>query len=171
MEPINQDYVEMAFEEAEIAFGEKEVPIGCVFVKDGKIIAKGHNRTNHTGNATQHAEMVAISNVLYSNHNDVSVFKDCDLYVTIEPCIMCASALAQIGIRRVVFGASNDRFGGCGSVLSIHDQTEFDAGYHCYAVVRGVEKERSIALLQRFYNRENEKAPDEKRRRKACPVC
>ena len=130
--------------------------------------------------------MVAISNLLYSNNNDVSVFKDCDLfglgwvvilsYVTIEPCIMCASALAQIGIRRVVFGASNDRFGGCGSVLSIHDQTceccsslrrsEFDAGYHCYAVVRGVEKERSIALLQRFYNRENEKAPDEKRRRK-----
>ena len=77
--------------------------------------------------------MVAISNVLYSNHNNVSVFKDCDLfglgwvvtlrYVTIEPCIMCASALAQIGLRRVVFGASNDRFGGCGSVLSIHDQT------------------------------------------------
>lgn len=135
--------------------------------------------------------MVAISNVLYSNNNDVSVFKDCDLfglrcvmiprYVTIEPCIMCASALAQIGIRRVVFGASNDRFGGCGSVLSIHEQTycklldltrsEFDSGYHCYTVVRGVEKERSIALLQRFYNRENEKAPDEKRRRKACSVC
>lgn len=50
-------------------------------------------------------------------------------------------------------------------------RSEFDAGYHCYVVVRGVEKERSIALLQRFYNRENEKAPDEKRRRKACPVC
>lgn len=135
--------------------------------------------------------MVAISALLYSNGNDTSVLRDSDLfslrrvmtprYVTIEPCIMCASALAQIGIKRVVFGASNDRFGGCGSVFSIHDQSyvcwqcvqrrEFDSGYHCYDVVRGVEKPRSIALLQRFYNRENEKAPDEKRRRKQWSVC
>ena len=76
--------------------------------------------------------MMAISSLLKSNKNDVSVFQGSTLwymlqciivrYVTIEPCIMCASAIAQIGVARVVFGASNERFGGCGSVLSVHDQ-------------------------------------------------
>lgn len=64
--------------------------------------------------------MVAISKTLSENGNDTSVFQGSTLYVTIEPCIMCASALSQIGIHRAVFGASNDRFGGCGSVLSLH---------------------------------------------------
>lgn len=65
--------------------------------------------------------MVAISETLASNGNDISVFQNSCLYVTIEPCIMCASAISQIGIKRAVFGASNDRFGGCGSVLSLHE--------------------------------------------------
>ena len=66
--------------------------------------------------------MVAISTTLSSNHNNHILFQDSTLYVTIEPCIMCASAISQIGIKRAVFGASNDRFGGCGSVLSLHQQ-------------------------------------------------
>ena len=75
---------------------------------------------------------------------------------------MCASAIAQVGVRRAVFGASNERFGGCGSVLSLH-QTETD---HSYEVRRGVFHDESIQLLQRFYNRENQHAPDNKRRKK-----
>lgn len=66
--------------------------------------------------------MVAISTTLASNHNNHTLFQDSTLYVTIEPCIMCASAISQIGIKRAVFGASNERFGGCGSVLSLHQQ-------------------------------------------------
>ena len=66
-----------------------------------------------------HAEIVAISQLLSENGNDYSVFQNSTLYVTIEPCIMCASAISQIGIKKAVFGASNDRFGGCGSVLSL----------------------------------------------------
>lgn len=66
--------------------------------------------------------MVAISETLETNHNDDSVFQGSTLYVTIEPCIMCASAISQIGVKRAVFGASNDRFGGCGSVLSLHER-------------------------------------------------
>ena len=66
--------------------------------------------------------MVAISTTLASNHNNPTLFQDSTLYVTIEPCIMCASAISHIGIKRAVFGASNERFGGCGSVLSLHQQ-------------------------------------------------
>lgn len=120
--------------------------------------------------------MVAISETLEKSHNDDSVFQGSTLYVTIEPCIMCASAISQIGVKRAVFGASNDRFGGCGSVLSLHERYIFiptllnsDSNY-CYEVMRGVQKERSIQLLQRFYDRENDKAPDSKRRKKCC-VC
>ncbi len=83
-------------------------------------------------------------------------------YVTIEPCIMCASAIAQLGIKRAVFGASNDRFGGCGSVLSLN----LDKGKVVYEVTRGVFQDKTIHLLQCFYDRENQYAPDEKRRRK-----
>ena len=89
---------------------------------------------------------------------------------------MCASAIAQIGVSRVVFGASNDRSGGCGSVLSLHEQkygclgrfscSEFSAGHKHYEVTRHVQKERSIEILQRFYNRENEHAPENKKRKK-----
>ena len=160
-------YMDIAFDEAMIAFREREVPIGCVFVKDGAIVSRGHNFTNQTGNATLHAEMMAISSVLKSNKNDVSVFQGSTLYVTIEPCIMCASAIAQIGVARVVFGASNERFGGCGSVLSLHDQHEFSDGHRRYEVTRGIQKERSIEILQCFYNRENEHAPESKRRKKS----
>lgn len=66
--------------------------------------------------------MVAISEALRKNQNDASVFKGSTLYVTIEPCIMCASAISQIGVKKAVFGASNDRFGGCGSVLSLNEE-------------------------------------------------
>ncbi|KNB42420.1 tRNA specific adenosine deaminase [Blastocystis sp. subtype 4] len=152
----------MAIEEAQCAFRENEVPIGCVFVKDGQVIAKGHNKTNATGNATLHAEIVAISEALHSNGNDPSLFLQSTLYVTIEPCIMCASAIAQLGIKRAVFGASNDRFGGCGSVLSLN----LDKGKVVYEVTRGVFQDKTIHLLQCFYDRENQYAPDEKRRRK-----
>ncbi|CBK19831.2 uncharacterized protein [Blastocystis hominis] len=148
---IDDKYLELAYEEANVAFEEREVPIGCVFVKD---------------NATLHAEMVAISRTLGANGNDPTIFEGSTLYVTIEPCIMCASAIAQIGVSRVVFGASNDRFGGCGSVLSLHDQNEFSAGHKHYEVTRHIQKERSIEILQRFYNRENEHAPENKKRKK-----
>ncbi|KAK8793143.1 hypothetical protein WA588_005082, partial [Blastocystis sp. NMH] len=82
MEPgreADSRYMELAMEEAEIAYTENEVPIGCVFIKDGKVIAKGHNYTNASGNATLHAEMVAIAEALRSNGNDVSLFRESTL--------------------------------------------------------------------------------------------
>lgn len=91
--------------------------------------------------------------------------KSCDLYVTCEPCIMCAAAIRRIGIRRVVFGCHNDRFGGCGSLLSLHDHTVQD-GQPPYPIVSGVLRDEAITLLRSFYDRENFHAPEDKRKRK-----
>lgn len=104
------------------------MPVGCVFVKDGQAIACARNRTNEwrnvsasclfelTPKATLHAELEAIDHLLPSNPPPLSTIT---LYVTVEPCVMCASALRQVGIGRVVYGCGNDRFGGCGSVLDV----------------------------------------------------
>lgn len=83
---------------------------------------------------------------------------DCTLYVTCEPCIMCADALNRMNIGRVVFGCRNDKFGGCGSILSLHK----------YAITKGVLEAEAISLLRTFYNRENYHAPEAKRKKKDC---
>ncbi len=120
---------------AQEALDANEVPVGGVFVRKGEVIARGRNRTNELLNATRHAELEAIDHILsvmppsatdfavapHSGPEGDNPFKDTTLYVTIEPCIMCGAALRQVGIGRVVFGAGNERFGGNGSVLGLHD--------------------------------------------------
>mmetsp|Transcript_11054 Transcript_11054/g.31042 ORF Transcript_11054/g.31042 Transcript_11054/m.31042 type:complete len:328 (+) Transcript_11054:102-1085(+) len=102
---------------------------------------------------------------------DTDIFKRCDLYVTCEPCIMCAAALARVGIGRVFFGCHNNKFGGCGSLMSLHDEATVPRGvaageYHGYPIVEGILKDEAVRLLRSFYDRENFHAPDDKRRRK-----
>lgn len=124
-----------------------EVPVGCVFVRDSVIIAKARNRTNELRNvcdlsfffisrqivhmqvpqATRHAELEAIDFILSSREltpdpTQPYVLRTTTLYVTVEPCIMCASALRQMGIAAVYYGCENDRFGGCGSVLGVNEK-------------------------------------------------
>lgn len=103
--------------QAEEALHSDEVPVGCVFVKGTAAIARARNRTNEWRNATLHAELEAIDHLLPDNPAPLS---EITLYVTVEPCVMCASALRQIGIGRVVYGCGNERFGGCGSVIDVH---------------------------------------------------
>ncbi|KAF7845868.1 hypothetical protein BT93_L0234 [Corymbia citriodora subsp. variegata] len=141
-----------------------EIPVGCVFVKDGEVLAKGRNRTNETRNASLHAELDALSHILPSSTlspNTGKMFQplsDVLLYVTVEPCLMCASALRQVGIRKVYYGAANDRFGGCGGVLEIHNNPEL---IHSEPLVAlgGYRREEAIMLLRRFYMTQNENAP------------
>ena len=121
-----------------------EIPVGCVLVRDGQVIAKGRNFTNEGKNvghsnvfglgklksqATLHAEFVAMGQLLPSrvpeklfsiaNQPDLS---DTTLYVTVEPCLMCAAALRQARVGKVIFGCANERFGGCGGVRDIHSE-------------------------------------------------
>jgi len=147
---------------AEEALASNEVPVGCVFVKKGTIIAKARNRTNELRNATRHAELEAIDEILsdprLANGVDKYPLRDTALYVTVEPCIMCASALRQLGIQEVFYGCDNDRFGGCGSVLGVNEQLGHPK-HPSYSANGGLRREEAILLLRRFYMTENQNAP------------
>lgn len=108
--------------------------------------------TNTTEQGTRHAEFVALAEIM-SKHPQ-SILHETDLYVTVEPCIMCGSALRQYGIRAVYFGCLNDRFGGCGGVMNVHSDPGIDGTFPCYG---GLFREEAIMLLRRFYVQENEK--------------
>lgn len=149
------------------ALHTNEVPVACVFVFNNQIISYGSNNTNDSLSGITHAEFRGINIILdklkespeYQSlyHNPQDIFKDIDLYVTVEPCIMCASALKQIGIRRVFFGCGNERFGGNGSVLRINkDCTTSQNNYVAYP---GFYRREAILLLRNFYTHENTHAP------------
>ncbi len=146
---------------AELALKNQEVPVGCVIEHEGAIIARGCNEVNISKNATRHAEMVAIDQVLvYSENSDKPLKELCDtskVYVTVEPCIMCTFALRQVGLTEIVYGCKNERFGGCGSVLSIHKADIIDSSLkklEC-SFASEVDQERARLMLKRFYEGAN----------------
>ncbi|KAK4757801.1 hypothetical protein SAY87_019102 [Trapa incisa] len=173
-------FMELAIQQAKIALESLEVPVGCVLVEDGKVIASGRNRTNETRNATRHAEMEAIDVILsqwkgsgLSAKEVAQRFSGCILYVTCEPCIMCASALSILGIKEVYYGCANDKFGGCGSILSLHSgslerhNSEGNSearGFKCYG---GIMASEAVALFRDFYEQGNPNAPKPHRPRTA----
>ncbi|KAJ9632360.1 tRNA(adenine34) deaminase [Taxawa tesnikishii (nom. ined.)] len=118
--PYHERFMREAIDMAQLALRSDETPVGCVFVHNGETIGRGMNGTNATLNGTRHAEFVALSQILQSK--GAGVLRETDLYVTVEPCIMCASALRQFGIRAVYFGCANERFGGCGGVMNVHSE-------------------------------------------------
>lgn len=141
-----------------------ETPVACILAEDDKVIAVGYNGTNKTLNGTRHAEFEAIDQALrYFDANKrhavgedvVKEFKNVTLYVTVEPCIMCASALRQIGLKKVVFGCANERFGGNGTILKVHQ----DGPGQPYDSFGGILRTESIQLLRNFYIQENTLAP------------
>ncbi|TGZ84129.1 cytidine deaminase-like protein, partial [Ascodesmis nigricans] len=133
-----------------------EVPVGCVFVHNDEIIGRGMNDTNRSLCGTRHAEFIAIEHILLTY--PPSIFAHTDLYVTVEPCIMCASALRQLHIRRVFFGCMNERFGGTGGVLKVNEDLAV-INEPSYQVYGGINHDEAIMLLRRFYIQENDKAP------------
>ncbi|KAJ6543900.1 cytidine deaminase-like protein [Mycena capillaripes] len=149
---------------AEEALAAGEVPVGCVFVRAKTIIAKARNRTNELRNATRHAELEAIDEILSDPiltpagsgcHYPLS---ETTLYVTVEPCIMCASALRQMGIKDVFYGCTNDRFGGCGGVIGVNSRLAHPS-HPPYEAIGGYAREEAILILRRFYVTENFNAP------------
>lgn len=142
-----------------------ETPVACIFVNGstGEVEALGCNDTNNSLNGTRHAEFLAIDRILEkmtaeqrSDHGFVrQMFANMLLFVTVEPCVMCASALKQLGIQKVVFGCINDRFGGNGTVLGIHNDG-IGGSYDSYG---GILRTEAIQLLRNFYIQENESAP------------
>ena len=141
----DEDYMREALELAEKAADLGEVPVGAVAVWDGKIVGRGYNRRETDKNALRHAEISAIDEAC-QNLGGWRLWK-CDLYVTLEPCPMCAGAIINARIRRVIYGAADEKAGSCGSVVNL-----FDLPYnHKPEVVGGVLAEESKALLSAFF--------------------
>ena len=163
-----QKWMSSAFDMAKDALENGEVPVGCLMVYNNEVVGKGRNEVNETKNATRHAEMVALDQVLeWCHRGNMEARSVCErmvLYVTVEPCIMCAGALRLLNIPVVVYGCGNDRFGGCGSVLHINSAQLPHTGtsFKCES---GYRAEEAVEMLKTFYKQENPNAPKPKTRK------
>lgn len=145
-------YMKEAIRQAKKARALEEVPIGCVIVCNGKIIARGYNRRNTDKNTLSHAELNAIKKA--SKKLGDWRLEGCTMYVTLEPCQMCAGALMQSRIDRVVIGSMNPKAGCAGSVLNL---LEMDGFNHKVEVIRGVLQEECSIMLSDFFRELREK--------------
>lgn len=142
---MNEKYMKKALEQAELAFSEGEVPVGAVIVKDGKIISCARNNREITGDATGHAEIIAIREAcqaLGGWHLD-----GCELFVTLEPCPMCMGAIINSRIASVTFGAKDAKAGACGSVV---DLCSYPLN-HKPTVENGILSDECSSLLSSFF--------------------
>ncbi|HMN25051.1 MAG TPA: tRNA adenosine(34) deaminase TadA [Ignavibacteriaceae bacterium] len=137
-----------ALQEAERAFDEDEVPVGAVVVHNNRIIGRGHNQIEKLKDATAHAEMIALTSA--SNHIGNWRLNECSIYVTLEPCIMCTGALLASRISELYFAASDIKFGACGSV---HNLAENSKTNHTIKVYSGILSKESEDLLKSFFGK------------------
>ncbi len=142
-----EKYMKMAYKEAEKALNGGDVPIGCVIVKSGHIIGRGHNRRNQDKSSLSHAEITAISEAC-KKVGDWRL-EGVELYVTLEPCPMCAGAIVQARIPRVIIGCMNPKAGSAGSVVDLLHMPGFN---HQVDTVYGVLEEECSALLKSFFS-------------------
>lgn len=151
-------FMREALKEAEKSLAKEEIPIGCVIVKDGHIIGRGHNAREELNQAIMHAEIMAINEANQQEGNWRLL--DATLFVTIEPCVMCSGAIGLARIPRVVYGATNQKFGGAGSLYDILTDERLN---HRVAVERGILEEECAAVMQSFFRIGRERKKKAKR--------
>ncbi len=149
---IDEKYMKEALKQAQKAYAIGEVPIGCVIVYKDKIIGRGYNRRNTDKNTLSHAELIAINKA--SRKMGDWRLEECTLYVTLEPCQMCAGACVQARIERVVIGSMSPKSGCAGSVLNILQMEQFN---HQTAIEKGVLAEECSCMLSTFFAELREK--------------
>lgn len=145
---LDEQYMAAALDEACAADEEDEVPIGAVIVREGRIIGRGHNQRERLADPTAHAEMIAITAAAEAIGD--WRLERCTLYVTLEPCIMCAGAIVQARIPRLVYGVADPKAGACGTLYHVHDDERLN---HRTACTDGVRAADCRALLQQFFER------------------
>ncbi|EAS01780.2 cytidine and deoxycytidylate deaminase zinc-binding region protein (macronuclear) [Tetrahymena thermophila SB210] len=173
---LNEDvinyYMKLAIEQSKIATDKLEVAVGCVMVKftnnnqDHEIVAQSHNKTNQYGNATLHCEINCINEILDKygqNYDEQQIFKQITLFVTCEPCIMCAYSLSLMGIKEVYFGCYNEKFGGNGTILDLNTA---NYGANTYPSYGGFLEEECKQVLKQFYEKGNLNLDEDKRHRR-----
>ncbi len=146
LDNLHYRFMGQALVEAEKAAESGEVPVGAVIVHNNRIIARGHNQVELLSDATAHAEMIALSAAF--SHLNEKYLPDCTLYVTLEPCPMCAGALVWAKIGRLVFGAQDEKAGACGSILNIASHPVLN---HRIEMIQGIMEDECEALLRRFF--------------------
>lgn len=144
----HERWMESALREAELAYKRKEVPVGAVVVKNSRIIGKGYNQIETLQDPTAHAEMIAITAA--ANQLGSRRLEGCALYVTLEPCAMCAGAIVLARVPLLVFGGTDPKAGACGTLYNI---VQDDRLNHRVELVGGVLAERSAVLLKDFFTR------------------
>ena len=145
-------YMYAALQEAQKAFDEDEVPVGAVVVHNNRIIGRGYNQVEKLKDSTAHAEMIAVTSA--SNNLQNWRLNECAIYVTLEPCIMCTGALLSSRINELFFAAFDTKFGACGS---IHNLAENSGTNHTLKVYSGILSKESEELLKEFFNKKRSK--------------
>ncbi|HEP1794377.1 TPA: tRNA adenosine(34) deaminase TadA [Streptococcus suis] len=155
-------FMSQALAEAEKSLDKDEIPIGCVIVKDGQIIGRGHNAREELNQAIMHAEVMAIqeANRVEGNWR----LLDTTLFVTIEPCVMCSGAIGLARIPQVVYGAANQKFGAAGSLYDILTDQRLN---HRVEVETGILEEACAQIMQDFFRQRRERQKAEKKALKA----
>lgn len=157
---IQEKYMKEALKQAKKAYALGEVPIGCIIVHEGKIIGRGYNRRNTDKNTLAHAEITAINKA--SKYIGDWRLEECTMYVTLEPCQMCAGAIVQARIPEVVMGCMNPKAGCAGSILNILEMPQFN---HQVSVTRGILEQECSDLLKLFFTELRIRNKEEKQNR------
>lgn len=157
---IKEDFMAVALEEAKKAYNVNEVPVGAIIVKSGEVISRGHNLKEINKDITAHAEIIAIKDA--EKVLDNWRLSDCEMYVTLEPCSMCASAIAQARIKRLYIGTSDINGGACGSVINLIQNTSL--GYMVDVV--WMYREECSDILIDFFQKKRAKGGESDERTK-----
>lgn len=146
MENINEKFMKEALKEAQKAYKKLEVPVGAIIVKDGRIVARAHNLKETKNDTIKHAEILAIEKASKKLSNWRLI--DCEMYVTLEPCPMCAGAIVNSRIKKVNIGAMDEKTGACGSKLNLLQDFNFDTKVDMES---GILENECRELLQKFF--------------------
>lgn len=148
----NEDYMSIALEEANKAMVHNDVPIGCVIVRNGEVIAKSHNRVEIDKDSTAHAELLAIREAM--KVVDYKHLLECDMYITLEPCSMCAGAIVLSRLSNVYIAAKDPKSGACGSIINVADNMQLN---HRCNIEFGILEDQSSNLLKTFFKKIRER--------------
>ena len=149
---IDEIYMSEAIKEADKAIQEDEVPVGCVIVHQSRVIARAHNQVERLKDPTAHAEMIALTSA--TNYLNNKWLSGASMYVTIEPCSMCAGALVLSRIKNLFYGAKDPKTGACGSVMDIINNKKLN---HRIKVKKGILEKDCSALLKEFFKKRRSK--------------
>lgn len=143
---MQEEFMQEALKEARKAYKKLEIPVGAVIVKNGEIIAKAYNIKEEKKDTTKHAEILAIQKA--SKKLGTWRLNDCEMYVTLEPCPMCAGAIIQARLKKIYIGTMDEKTGACGSVLNLLEDYKFN---HTVEVENGIMKQECESMLKEFF--------------------